>query len=114
MIKCIVNNGTGALVGPFPISFLKTISALSGRKNWKGSAQLNFEATSFNLRKIKESGAEVEFDDQTGDIAEFEQLESHHTGAEAFEKQVIPAVPLRDYQKKALELSGAKIGRAHV
>lgn len=111
MIKCIVNHTAGTLVGPFPISFLKTISSLSGRKSWKGSSRVAFEATAFNLRRVKESDEQIEFEDQTGSLAEIEELQnlsSQHAIIDDESLNFTPGVPLRDYQKKALALSSER------
>lgn len=111
MIKCIVNHGTGTLVGPFPISFLKVISSLSGRKSWKGSSRVAFEATSFNLRRVKAGGEPVEFEDQSGSLAELEEFENiatQHSLIDNTISELTPGMPLRDYQKKALALAGER------
>jgi len=116
MITCIVNKSLGTLVGPFPISFIGIVSTLSGKKSWVGSSKLVFEAIPINIKRLKDCGLEIEFDDQTGEIEalkEFESLPHQYMNVEDLQTEYKPRIKLRDYQEKALALSSERNSYAY-
>lgn len=108
MIRAEVTGETAVLHGPFPFAFIKTVSALSGRKIWMGTAQVKIQANPANIRTLKRCDHEIEWIDKTGDLAQqevFENLATQHSGRVAIQTEYQPRVALFAHQQRALEIS---------
>lgn len=110
-----MNGDIATALGPFPLPFLKVISALSGRKSWKGSVSVSFDANPANLRRLKDCDFEIVFEDRTGTIAAAEALENLPTqhSAATLKTKYVPAVPWRDHQRATLAISANRKVYAH-
>lgn len=116
MIKVTVIGDIATAFGPFPLPFLKIISSLSGRKAWKGSASVSFDAVPANLRRLNACDYEISWEDKTGTIAAAEALENlptQHTAAKLVTGYV-PAMPWRDHQRDTLAISTRRAAYAHL
>ena len=116
-MKCVITGGTGVLHGPFDISFVSVLASLSGRKDWRNSAEVKFEAITSNLKKLQNCGFNIEFVDESGvlaDLAEFENLPTQIAQIPAVQTDYRPKQDLRDYQKKAVDLSADRKAYAYL
>lgn len=80
MIKIKVEGEVAFAKGPFPYQFLTQLHLLSGRKLWKDQV-VKFEASPSNIRRLKESGEQIEWADGAGELKDLfalEQLPSQH------------------------------------
>jgi len=102
-IRIVIEGEHGTAFSPFPISFVQTLSALSGRKSWKHGT-CKFESSAANLRRINESGHTLAIEDKTGAIDDLASFDATADAAEnsAEKPNVNPARSLRDYQKNCL------------
>ena len=108
MINVVIENGKATVMAPFPASFLVLIAGLSGRKKWNGSKSISFEATKYNINKLKESAFKFTWDDKGGRLEDIEELEKLATQTDAVPDLVTkykPRRPLFDHQNKAVKLS---------
>ena len=116
-MKCVITGKTAILHGPFPLDFIGVIASLSGRKNWKNSAEIQFEAIPNNLKKLQLCDKQIEFDDQSGllvELAEFENLPTQIAQVDAVKTDYRPKLTLRDYQQKAVNLSADRKAYAYL
>lgn len=117
-IKIIVEGSVGTIHGPFPMPFLRIISALSGRKIWKGSARVTFDAIGVNLERLKATPFAIDWEDKTGDLAAIEALAAMATQQDGPTKlpkgPYHPAMPLYGYQNKTVALSADRDVYAHL
>jgi hypothetical protein len=79
MIKITVAGEIATAHGPLPFPFLSIVTALAGRKMWNGNRSVRFDATPGNIRKLKESDFTFEWEDTTGTLADFAELEAMAT-----------------------------------
>ena len=115
-MKCVIQGSTGVLEGPFPISFISTISLLNGKKTWRSKNSVQFEAITSNLKRLQKCGHDIEFIDESGilaDLAEFENLPTQIATVEAVKTNYQPKLKLRDYQEKAVNLSADRHSYAY-
>lgn len=114
-IEIIVEGEFATAKGPFPFTFLKTISTLSGRKMWNGSKSVRFDANSANLARLRSSDHEFRFIDKTGSMKETEELENLPTQHDtvAMNIKYVPAVPWLEHQRRTLSISWNRIAYAH-
>jgi SNF2 family DNA or RNA helicase len=108
MINVVVEGFYATAFGPFPFAFLSLVTRLSGRKLWKNSKSVRFDATPGNIRLLRESEFELSWEDKTGDMAAIDELEllpTQHVPTPERRTKYFPKTPLRDYQLKALSLS---------
>jgi hypothetical protein len=108
MIRVIVNEDHAVAEGPFPISFIRVISTLAGRKVWLDKARVKFENFPANLDKLRDAGNEIEFEDRSGilaDLRQLEELSTQHSQVLPQYSEYVPAMPLFEHQRKALDLS---------
>ena len=108
MIRAEVTGEVAILYGPFPFAFVKTVSALSGRKVWQTGSQVKIQANAANIRTLKRCDHEIEWVDKSGDLAAQEALEGlamQHSTVPPLQGTYVPKIPLFDHQQKALALS---------
>lgn len=108
MIRIEIDGEKGTAFGPFPMVFISYLGALSGKKNWKGTNSVDFSVTGSNLRKLKESPFEIEWDDKSGTIADLDAIKllaTQHDAAEEIKTTFASPTIARDYQAKAIALS---------
>jgi len=116
-MKCVITGNKSVLHGPFPITFITVISTLNGKKNWKNSSQIEFESIPSNLKKLKSSGHDIEFIDEGHvlvDLEMFENLPTQVAQVPVAQTNYKPKMPLRDYQKKAIDLSAERKSYAYL
>lgn len=107
-IRVVVEGDHATAHGPFPFTFMGTLSALSGRKKWLSSKAITFEASQNNLRKLRECEHGIAFEDRSGALAAaqaMEELATQHAPAPDLPAIYKPRMPPRDYQKQAIGLS---------
>jgi SNF2 family DNA or RNA helicase len=110
-MRVVITGSVAILHGPFPISFVGTISALSGKKVWQSSAMIKFEALPNNLKRLQNCGHDIEFQDNSGllaELAEFERMPIQTAQVSAAKTDYRPKIKLRDYQNKAIDLSAER------
>jgi SNF2 family DNA or RNA helicase len=94
--------------GPLPFNFLKIVSDLSGSKKWNGSKSVTFDANMGNIRKLKESGVDLKFDDVTGTLRNAERLETLPTQMDKVKRAKTNYQPKHapwPFQQKCLDIS---------
>ena len=107
-IRIEIAGGRAEAFGPFPWQFLKIAHTLSGRKLWKSSKSVAFDACSHNIELVRNSGLAIEIVDRTGELAAraaLDALPSQHKGTADKIAVYRPALPLRSYQSAALNLA---------
>lgn len=110
-MKVVISNSGAVLHGPFPMSFIATISALNGKKTWKNSTTIAFEALPNNLKRLQNCGHDIEFVDECGvlaDLADFENQPTQICQIPVVQTNYKPKLPLREYQQKAVNLSAER------
>jgi SNF2 family DNA or RNA helicase len=110
-MKVVITGNFATLHGPFPISFIATISLLSGKKTWLNSSTIKFEALTNNVKRLMSCGHDIEFVDETGtlaDLADFENMPDQTAQIPVVHTNYKPKLPLRDYQQKAVNLSAER------
>ena len=115
-MKCVINGATATLEGPFPMTFISTISLLNGRKTWKTKNVVQLEALPNNLKRLQNCQHEIEFIDETGllaELAEFENMPTQIAQVAAVKTDYRPKLKLRDYQEKAVNLSADRHSYAY-
>ena len=115
-MRCVINGSSGLLYGPFPMTFIGTISVLNGKKTWKNANTIQFETIQSNIKKLQNCGHEIEFVDESGllaEYAEFENMPSQMAEVEAIKTDYRPKLKLRDYQDKAVNLSADRKSYAY-
>lgn len=108
MIRAEVTGETAILYGPFPFAFIKTVSALAGRKVWQSTSQVKILAHPANIRTLKRCDHEIEWIDKSGDLAmqqAFEELPTQHSDRASVQTSYVPKIPLFRHQQKALAIS---------
>lgn len=116
-MKVVITGNSATLHGPFPISFVATISLLSGKKDWRSSTVIVFEALPNNLKRLQNCGHEIEFVDESGvlaDLADFENLPNQTAQIPVVQTNYKPKLPLREYQQKAVNLSAERKAYAYL
>src|SRR5579864_8514288 len=106
MIRIVAESKKLKIHGPFPMDFLKqVVSKLTGRKSWAGSKYVSVEGSPWNIKIIKNSGFEVEWEDVTRDLAEIDEL------AAIIDREIVPIksnykpkYPLLDHQIEGLNI----------
>jgi SNF2 family DNA or RNA helicase len=108
-MKAIAELGKVTIYGPMPLEFLKVLSTLNGRKIWSQSKYVKVDASPWNVKKIKDSGFDIEWEDVTDDLKHISDIEQIFKD---YGKPVAPVVydykpqyPLKDHQTRALDLS---------
>lgn len=108
-IKIVIEGELGTAHGPFPFAFTGTLATLSGRKKWASSKAVQFDASAINLRKLRECGQDIEFEDRTGAMAELQALEAmatQHAPQVELPANYTPRYPPRgDFQRQAIGIS---------
>lgn len=107
-MRVVIIGNSATLHGPFPLSFIGTVSSLSGKKTWMNSSTIKFEALPNNLKRLQNCGHEIEFVDDSGlldELAEFENMPTQKAQVDAIKTDYRPKLKLRDYQEKAVNLS---------
>lgn len=108
MIKAIVSGDYATLTGPFPFPFIRSINALAGRKSWDGTRTVKILATASNVRILKGMDYEIEWSDNSGELAaqeELENLATQHTIVEPITLDYRPGREFYKHQKEILALS---------
>lgn len=116
-MKCVITGKTAILQGPFPIEFIGVIASLSGKKKWMNSTEIEFESIPHNINKLRGTSYKIEFQDDTGllaDMAEFENMPTQIAQVDAAQTDYRPKLPLRDYQQKAVNLSAERKSYAYL
>lgn len=107
-IKIEVSGDKGQIFGPFPREFLLTVARISGKKQYIGSKKIVFEASYSNLKLIRDSGHDVEWDDRTKELKklhELEMLATQHEKGGPLDTEYKPAVPYLPHMDHCLSLS---------
>lgn len=94
--------------GPFPLTFVRALASLSGRKVWHGSRAVDFNASLDNVRRLKETDHSIEWIDETGLMARSAALENLPTQISIMptvRSTYKPKKKLYKHQEKALALS---------
>lgn len=108
MIQIEITTTNAIARGQMTVPFIRFLSTLNGRKIWSGSKEVAFEASGSNLRRLKESGFEIELIDNVGAIQEIEELENmptQHDKSKLSMGDYKPKVKLLKHMKQALALS---------
>lgn len=116
-MKVVITGNSATLHGPFPISFVATISLLSGKKDWRSSTVIVFEALPNNLKRLQNCGHEIEFVDESGvlaDLADFENQPTQVGQIPVVQTNYKPKLPLREYQQNAVNLSAERKAYAYL
>lgn len=114
MIKIEVKEGKAKAFGPFPTSFIMHMATLSGRKKWEKEG-VTFEATSSNIRLLKESEFVFKWIDVKGSLQAQEDFEDDQVQETPhLWKEYKPAISLYDHQKRALQISCEKEAYAYL
>jgi superfamily II DNA or RNA helicase len=116
-MKVVITGNSATLYGPFPISFIATISLLNGKKVWLNSSTIKFEALTNNVKRLQNCGHEITFIDETGtlaDLADFENMPDQTAQIPVVHTNYKPKLPLRDYQQKAVNLSAERKSYAYL
>lgn len=117
MIRIEIKGEFASIYGPFNIEFLQVVSRLSGRRAWHGSKSVNVEASGSNLKVLKESGFEIDWQDSTGALRELHELEmlaTQHSSAAKIDTPYVPNsnYPYLKHMEHCLNLSWNRIGYA--
>ena len=108
MIKIEVTDEKGQIFGPFPREFLLVVARLSGKKQWIGSKKVVFEASGSNLKLIRDSGHDIEWEDTTHELKklhELEMMQTQHEKGGPLNTEYKPAVPYLPHMDHCLSLS---------
>lgn len=114
VIKIEVAGGKAKALGPFPTKFIMHMATLSGRKKWEKEG-VTFEASSSNIRLLKESEFVIKWFDVKGSLKDQEEFENDQAEEHPqLWKDYKPAIHLYDHQKKALSISCEKEAYAYL
>lgn len=97
MIRVEIKGDVCTIFGPFKIEFLRVLTRLSGRKVWHGSKSVTYEASGSNLKVLKESGFDIDWQDHSGALRELHELELMATQHSSAPKIDTPYVPNPNY-----------------
>lgn len=107
-IRIDVNDEMMAIYGPFKMEFLKVLSRLSGKKAWYGNKRVDVQNSGSNILILKESGFEIEWQDNSGvlkQIFELQMLATQHSSAKMPEVPYTPKVPYLKHMEHIIGLS---------
>lgn len=113
MIKIEMRGDKAKAIGPFPTTFIMTMSTLSGRKKWEKD-EVIFEATAGNIRLLKETEFVFKWIDKTGQLKDQEEFEQQDDISTAVLTKYRPAVNLFNHQKAALSISADRSSFAYL
>src|SRR5882757_9266878 len=76
MIRIITQANYLMIHGPFPLEFLRILSRLSGPKIRYSSKSIRYDMSNWNVKVLKESGFEIEWEDSTEEINHLDEIQS--------------------------------------
>lgn len=106
-IKIEVKDEIMAVFGPFKIEFLRVLARLTGKKVWYGTKRIDCQSSASNILIIKDSGFEIEWDDQTGVLRQIYEMENltQHSNATMPDIEYKPKVEYLKHMKHIIALS---------
>lgn len=113
MIKIEMRGDKAKAIGPFPTTFIMTMSTLAGRKKWEKD-EVIFEATAGNIRLLKETEFVFKWIDKTGQLKDQEEFEQQDDINTAVLTKYKPAITLFNHQKAALSISADRSSFAYL
>jgi len=116
MTRVIIKGEIAVAEGPFEFQFMKLLATLPGRKKWVGQKECHFDSNHANIRILKESWADLEILDKTGELKVIEELHSLATQHQdvKLDTSYSPKLPLKDYQKKGVALAKGRQSYAYL
>lgn len=117
MIKITVSSNKAFAEGPFPFQFIRFATGLGGRKKWDGDNSFKFEASGNNIRVLKESGLEIDWIDDDGELARLDALANlpkQADDAPPVPGDYQPRVKLFTHQQRALDISWQRAAYAYL
>ena len=108
MIRVITESNYLMIHGPFPIEFLKILSRLSGPKIRYSSKSIRYDMSAWNVKVLKESGFEIEWEDTAAEITQLDEIQSIKEMMDDIKPikfNYHPKYDLKDHQIEGLNLS---------
>jgi Mesyanzhinovviridae DNA helicase len=108
-MKIVVDSGKMTIHGPLPLEFLKVLSTLNGRKIWSQSKYVKVDASPWNIKKVKNSGFPIEWEDKSHDLEHIDELQqifkNYGKTGEPVKHNYQPKYDLKEHQVNALNIS---------
>jgi SNF2 family DNA or RNA helicase len=104
-MKIVAESGKFTIYGPFPLSFLKILSTLSGRKIWSSSKYVRVEGSPWNQDRLNKSGFNIEWEDASNDIKEIDEIRNMLSSIDPIKHSYHPKLTLKNHQSEALNIS---------
>ena len=118
MTDVYISDGTASINGKLPSGSLSVISSLSGRKQWRGTLGVKFEASLGNIEILSKANLGFRFVDGDGSL---KKMLARAKGVNALTAKQIakgntykPAKKLMDYQERELDRGWAREAFAYL
>jgi SNF2 family DNA or RNA helicase len=108
MIRVITESNYLMIHGPFPLEFLKILSRLSGPKIRYSSKSIRYDMSAWNVKVLKESGFEIEWEYTAAEITQLDEIQSIKEMMDDIKPikfNYHPKYDLKDHQIEGLNLS---------
>jgi SNF2 family DNA or RNA helicase len=106
-MRIVAENNYLTIYGPFPLAFLKVLSRVSGRKTWSQSKYVKIEGSPWNIKVLKDSEFDIQWEDVTNDLKEIEEIQHMvlRIPAEPLKHNYHPKYMLKEHQMEGLTIS---------